>query len=98
MLSDNVLRPIEKFIGLFGNNKNLVYDREALKRHYIQQYFPYHVQRSLQILEKENFLEIFKEQQALELEKGRNIVLKILKSRSDKLMQRVAQRWDNTPN
>jgi hypothetical protein len=43
-------------------------------------------------------LEIFKEQQALELEKGRNIVLKILKSRNDKLMQRVAQRWDNTPN
>lgn len=98
MLSDNVLKPIEKFIGLFGNNKNLVYDRDALKKYYIQHYFPYHVQRSLQILEKENFLEIFKEQKALELEKGRNIVLKILKSRSDKLMQRVLQRWDNTPN
>lgn len=49
-------------------------------------------------MENENFLAIFKEQQALEKEKGRSIVEKILKSRSDKLKNRVVERWEKCPN
>jgi len=47
MLSDNVLKPIDKFIGLIGYKKDILSDKKALKKHYIKHYIPYHVQRSL---------------------------------------------------
>ena len=56
-------------------------NREQLKENYIAEYLHPHVQRSLKIIKK-YFTEIFNEQKPLEVEKGQEIVGKILTARS----------------
>jgi hypothetical protein len=50
MLAENVIKPVDKFIGILGNRKEMLSDKRSLKRHFINQNCHYHVQRSLQII------------------------------------------------
>ena len=91
LLAEKVINKVDDNSFWKGRSKELT-TREEIKEYYLLNYVSLHVERSLAIL-RDRFIEIMTDQKAFESVKCIELMLKIIATRSEKLKERVNNRW-----